>query len=101
MNFLKKSARRLIGGIRALSPNCREASRLQSDALERPLSPLKETGLRIHLVLCQWCRRYGKQIRLLRQAVREQPDQVTEAAPSALSPEARARFKRVLQDETK
>ena len=101
MNFLKNLARSLIGGIRALSPNCREASRLQSDALDRPLSFHKQIGLRIHLVLCQWCRRYGKQILLLRQAVRAQPDKVNDATPSALSPEARARFKRVLQDETK
>ena len=101
MNSLKRLTGGLMGGLRALSPNCREASRLQSDALDQPLSFLKQMGLLLHLVLCHWCRRYGRQIRLLRQAVREQPDKVNEAAPSALSPEARARFKRALRDETK
>ena len=101
MNFLKNLARRLLGGLRSLSPNCREATRLQSDALDRPLSLLKQIGLRIHLVLCRWCRRYGKQIHLLRQAVRTQPDKLNEAAPRPLSPEARVRFKRILRDKSK
>jgi len=94
-------AQNLVSGIRTLSPNCREATRLQSEAMDRPLSLLHRIGLRIHLFLCQWCRRYGKQLRLLRQAVRMNPDQVNEAAPKGLSPDARERLKRSLLDGVK
>jgi hypothetical protein len=61
MNWLTRT-------LHALSPNCREAIRLQSAALERPLSPLQRIGLRIHLMLCVWCLRYGREINFLRTA---------------------------------
>jgi hypothetical protein len=63
MNWLTRT-------IHALSPNCREAIRLQSDALERPLPRLQRIGLRIHMALCIWCSRYSKQIKFLRTAAR-------------------------------
>lgn len=88
-------------GLRTISPNCREASRLQSEALDHTLTPLQRFGLRVHLLLCKWCRRYGKQIRFLRRAANEYPDQVAEPTPSTLSPETRERLKRALRDEAK
>lgn len=84
MNWLTKT-------IRALSPNCKEAIRLQSDALDRPLRPLQRIGLRIHLFLCVWCLRYGKQIKFLRVAAK-QCDHEHEPV-SAMPPEARERIK--------
>jgi hypothetical protein len=82
--------------VRALLPSCREAIRLQSDALDQPLSPVQRTGLRIHLWLCKWCRRYGRQIRFLRAAARAHPDQLCRHEPHGLPPEARERLKRAL-----
>ncbi len=81
----------LIKTIHALSPNCKEAIRLQSDALDRPLPLLRRIGLRIHLFLCVWCSRYGKQIRFLRVAA-QRCDHEHGAAP-ALPPKARERIK--------
>ena len=101
MQVLKNLASALKRGFRALMPTCREASRLQSDALDQPLSLPKRLGLRLHLLVCQWCRRYGKQIRFLSQAVHEHPDEVNEATPRTLSPEARERLKRALRHEAK
>jgi hypothetical protein len=88
MNWLTKT-------IRALSPNCREAIRLQSESLDRPLSWPKSIGLRIHLVLCIWCSRYGRQIKFLRTAAQRcdhdhEPKQI-------LPREARERIKRALE----
>ena len=101
MKFLKRVVTALKTGLRTLSPDCREASRLQSRALDHSLSLAQRFGLRLHLFLCQWCRRYGKQIRFLRQAVREHPGEVNEAMPRTLSPEARERLKQSLRDEPK
>ncbi|MDD5140958.1 MAG: hypothetical protein PHY43_11940 [Verrucomicrobiales bacterium] len=81
----------LIKTIHALSPNCKEAIRLQSDALDRPLPLLRRIGLRIHLFLCVWCSRYGKQIKFLRTAA-QHCDHEHEPAP-ALPQEARERIK--------
>jgi hypothetical protein len=101
MEFLKRAAAALKTGLHTLSPNCREASRLQSDALDQPLSLPRRFGLRLHLLICKWCRRYGKQIRFLRQAVHEHPDELSEAVPRSLSPEARERLKQTLRDDLK
>ena len=97
MQVMKRLADALKTGFRALVPNCREASRLQSEALDHPLSLPKRFGLRLHLLVCKWCRRYGKQIRFLRQALRQHTDETNEATSHTLSPEARERLKRSLR----
>jgi hypothetical protein len=84
-------------GFCTLSPTCRDASRLQSEALDTKLSLSKRFGLSLHLLICKWCRRYGKQVRFLREAAHEHPENLAEAVPQKLSAEARERIKQRLQ----
>jgi len=91
--------KRLAKAIALLSPTCKEASRLQSQALDRKLSLMQRIGLGIHLRLCKWCRRYGKQIGFLHDAAREHPDQFSETHTHALSQDARERIKEKLRVE--
>ena len=86
-------------GLRAVMPTCREVTRLQSDALDRNLPFSKRIGLRLHLLVCSWCRRYGKQVRFLREAMHDHPDELCEASSQGLSPEARERLKRALHGQ--
>jgi hypothetical protein len=79
--------------------NCRQAVRAQSEALDQPLSPARRFGLWLHLLLCRWCRRYGRQIRFLRDAARDYPDVFSTADSPALSPAARDRIKQRLRSE--
>ena len=79
-----------------LSPNCREAVRAQSEALDHSISLSKRLGLWLHLLLCKWCRRYGKQIGFLHDAAREHQERLVEAEPQKLSPAARERIKQRL-----
>ena len=81
----------------SLMPSCRDASRLQSEALDKELSFSKRLGLSLHLLICKWCRRYGKQIRFLRDAAHEHPENLSDAVPQKLSSEARERIKQRLQ----
>jgi predicted anti-sigma-YlaC factor YlaD len=97
MNLLSK----LKKSLSALSPNCREASRLQSEALDRPLSPIRKVGFNLHLLLCKWCRRYGKQIRFLRCAAHDPAHEEQLLPPQTLSADARERIKRRIQAEEK
>jgi len=99
MNWLNGVLKTLARGMAVLSPNCRQAARLQSAALDRKLPILQRVGLRLHLLLCAWCRRYGKQLRFLRDAAHGHPDEMVEAAPRKLSDEARERIKRKLRAE--
>lgn len=99
MNCLANMLKTLAGGKAALSPNCRQASRLQSEALDHKLPFLQRVGLRIHLLLCKWCRRYGKQIRFLRDAAHEHPDELVAPARQKLPDAARERMKQRLRAE--
>lgn len=101
MGPLKRVVIALKNGLRTLSPDCREASRLQSEALDHSLSRGQRFGLRLHLLLCKWCRRYGNQIRFLRQAAHLHPDKVNNSTPQSLSPDARERLKELLRDQPK
>jgi len=92
MNWLTKK-------MRALSPNCKEAIRLQSASLDQPITRLQRVGLRIHLVLCVWCARYGRQIIFLREAARNR-DHVDEPAPP-MPAQTRERIKHRLKTEGK
>lgn len=47
--------------------NCDEATRLMSEAQERPLTLSEKTSLRFHTMMCTGCRRFGEQMTLLRQ----------------------------------
>jgi RNase P protein component len=52
----------------------------------------------LHLVLCKWCRRYGKQIRFLRAAAREHHEALAGASSRKLDAAARERIKRRLRE---
>ena len=97
MNWLNHIAKNLIRGLVDLSPSCKAAARLQSEAFDHKLSFHQRLGLRIHLVLCKWCRRYGKQITFVHNAAHSHPDEMTESAPQQLSAEARERIRQKLR----
>jgi hypothetical protein len=50
--------------------SCKEASRLMSQAQDRPLSLGERVSLRFHLAICRGCRAVNAQFRFLRRAVR-------------------------------
>ena len=99
MNWLANMLKPFARGMAALSPSCRQASRLQSEALDHKLPILQRVGLRIHLLLCKWCRRYGKQIRFLHDAAHDHSDELVEPAPQKLPDAARERMKQRLRAE--
>jgi predicted anti-sigma-YlaC factor YlaD len=59
--------------------NCEQATRLMSDAEDRPLTLSEKAALRLHLMMCVGCRRFSSQVGVLRQAMQ----QWTMAAPAA------------------
>ena len=92
MNFWRK----FLSGCKAISPDCRETSRAQSEAFDHPLPLVTRVGVSLHLVLCKWCRQYGKQIRYLRGAAHKHEKELTDAGSQKLSSDARERIKRRL-----
>ncbi len=88
---------RLVRLSNDLSPTCKEAARRQSEAMDQRLSSSRRLGLKLHLLLCKWCRRYGKQLKFLRSAAHQCEQHESEAAGASLSPEARERLKAALR----
>jgi hypothetical protein len=80
-------------------PSCEEVTRLVSESLDRPLPLRKRIGLRLHFTICVLCRRYGKQLRFITDAVRSHPERVDgheQTGTPTLSAEAHERMKRAL-----
>ncbi|MDA8363635.1 MAG: zf-HC2 domain-containing protein [Gammaproteobacteria bacterium] len=51
--------------------NCAEASRLLSQAMERPLDRKERAMLRLHLLICRMCRKFDKQLAFMRKAMKQ------------------------------
>lgn len=98
MKLIHRLAALLKLALHTLSPNCRDASRLQAEALDRPLPMMARLGLRVHLALCGWCRRYGRHLRFLRRAAQTLREEVVDTKLTALSPAGRDRVKRAILD---
>lgn len=78
--------------------SCKMASHLISDAMDRRLSRWERLSLGWHLLVCRLCKRYQRQLMLIRIVLKSQarvPDAATEANPS-LSPDARERIRQAI-----
>ena len=51
--------------------SCKETTRLVSQGLDRELAFGERMALRVHLAICLGCRRAGRQMQFLRQAVQQ------------------------------
>ena len=56
-----------------LMPTCREVHRLVSEGMDRDLSLVEHTRMRLHLMVCDACTRFNGQMALLRKAMRGFP----------------------------
>lgn len=53
-----------------LKPTCKEIHRLASESLDRDLSLIERTRVRLHLAICDACTNFNGQLQLIRQAMR-------------------------------
>ena len=76
---------------------CRDASHLISEREERPLSLRERWGLRLHLLICAYCRAFERQVATMRRAIREWARRLeADSAEGDLPPEARDRIRAAL-----
>lgn len=52
-----------------LHRTCRDVTRLVLESQDRPLRPLESVSLRLHWMICERCRRFRQQQRLMRVAL--------------------------------
>jgi len=83
---------RLVVWVWNHTPSCAEMSRLTSRALEQPLTIKMRLKMRLHFVICAWCRRYFEQINFLHEAAPRLGLQMSEPAGRGMSSAARQRL---------
>jgi hypothetical protein len=81
-------------------PTCEEVTRLKSESMDSALPIRQRLAIKIHILFCQWCRKYGKQLEMIRRAARKYQTMVdnVDREPSPLSPEFKDRLKDLLKD---
>ena len=93
-SMLMNPLARIIAGI---TPNCDELNQLASESLDRRLSLREWILLCLHHRICILCRRYHRQLRLIHETLKEQPDDFTEAHEATLSADRKARLKNLIE----
>ena len=72
--------------------NCKQASQLISQSLDRKLSLRERFSLRLHTFICDACRRFGQQLLSLRFALKRMGEQVENDTGITLPPETKSRI---------
>jgi predicted anti-sigma-YlaC factor YlaD len=54
-----------------LKPTCKEVHRLVSEGMDRDLSVVERLRMRLHLVVCDACTNFNKQMSLIRRAMQQ------------------------------
>jgi len=83
------------------TPTCAEMSRLTSQALEQPITIKTRFKMRLHFVMCAWCRRYFEQINFLHEAAPRLGLELGEAPARGMSVEAKQRIMQRIRSEHK
>jgi len=72
--------------------SCKQASQLISQSLDRRISLRERISLRLHLVVCDFCRRFSHQLRQVLSAVKVQRQQIEQDEHIRLPDEAKKRI---------
>lgn len=51
--------------------SCKQASQIISQSLDRPLTMRERFALKLHLLICKYCKRFSQQIQTLRVAMNQ------------------------------
>lgn len=76
--------------------SCKQASQLLSQSLDRRLSWCERISLRLHLAMCDFCRRFSQQLQQLIATIRLQREQIEQDAAIQLPADVRQRISNAL-----
>ena len=85
----------------ALTLRCKDVTRLLSESMDRKLPWHMRAGIRFHHLFCVWCKRYGKQLHLIRQALRDFPEKAPAPEHSKMPDSSKERIREVLKGRPK
>ena len=77
--------------------SCKQASQLLSQSMDSKLSSRQLVALRLHLMLCSMCRRFGRQVIGIQSVLRRFRRQIEQDETITLPTEARQRIAHALE----
>jgi hypothetical protein len=94
--------RTILGGIAvglvcAITPRCREMTRLISMDRDVPVSGITALRMRLHYKVCVWCERYRDQVALISELSKKFPE--SDHGAPGLTEEARERITDAVKKE--
>jgi len=99
MKLLASLKTRFVMWIWNHTPSCAEMSRLTSRALEQPLTLKMRLKMRLHFVICAWCRRYFEQINFLHSTAPKLGLELGTRSAHTMSAEAKQRIRQRIRFE--
>lgn len=97
LNPLQKANYAMMRLMVRVMPSCRDISQLISDGMDRKLPLRKRLSIRLHVSMCGLCRRYEKQLHLLREGTHHYADPDENEVEKSLSPEAKEKLQKALE----
>jgi len=79
------------------TPSCPEVVQIISQGMDRPRPLSTRIKLRIHYLMCSFCERYEKQLKQMREAVREFPEKIGEISDAKLPADFKERMRDALK----
>lgn len=83
------------------TPTCVEMARLASQSLDRPLPLKTRWQMRLHWLICVWCKRYFRQVHLLHKHAPRLAEDLDQLPGVRFSPDAKQRVKTRLRNAVK
>ncbi|OYY50347.1 MAG: hypothetical protein B7X95_01065 [Methylophilaceae bacterium 17-44-8] len=79
--------------------NCKQTSQLVSQSLDRRLSLQERFALRLHLLLCKYCKRFYQQFLAMRSGLQRMTQSIEEDTQLLMPSESKARIAKALESE--
>jgi hypothetical protein len=95
----KNRFRAMLAALNAVMFTCHDMTALISQSQDANLSGLTRWRMKLHFVLCVWCRRYQRQLRFLRRALLVLPENELGLSDQRLPMDAKARLKEALKND--
>lgn len=97
MNLSQKTVYRMMRVMARMTPSCKDISALISQSMDSRLPLRKRLAIRMHVAMCSLCRRYEKQLRMIRRGLHYYANPDENAVAESLSAEAKARLQQALE----
>lgn len=79
--------------------NCKQASQLISQGLDRELSLRERFGLKLHLLICKYCKRFSQQLKQLYVAISSMGKQIEQDKHIRLPTKTKANILKSIKEQ--